>query len=179
MPMKTSVFFIAAALSAGGLAARGADQPAPTAQVQVNFDHPEKYTDANDHYGDQDATNSPYLPQLRAYIQKKAARYLTHGEKLTITFTDIDLAGEFEPWRGPAAQDVRVIKAIYVPRLKFDYRVTDANGNVIKAGHANVTDLNFQQDIAAFALQRDDPLVYEKNLLDDWLSRELSDLKKK
>ena len=38
------------------------------------------------------------------------------GDKLTITFTDIDLAGDFEPWRGPQWDEVRIVKAIYPPR---------------------------------------------------------------
>lgn len=147
-------------------------------RVEVNYDHPENFTDLKDAYMPTDKGQQAYMEEIREYVQKTAGRRLPDGQKLSITFTDIDMAGDFEPWRGPSATDVRIVKAIYVPRMKFTYRVTDANGGVVKDGSANITDLNFQMNSATM-LDTSDPLRYEKRLLDDWIRNELGPVVKK
>ena len=59
------------------------------------------------------------LEMLRRYLTEVADSYIPDGCKLTMTFTDIDLAGDFEPWRGPQADDIRIIRDIYPPNFKF------------------------------------------------------------
>ena len=41
---------------------------------------------------------------------------------LQLTIDDIKLAGSFEPWRGPDAQDIRFLKDIYPPSMNLHYR---------------------------------------------------------
>lgn len=169
---KTVSALLGAALLATGAFAASNDQSANSARVDVQFDHPENFTDLKDAYMPSDKGQQAYMEMFRDYIQERAARRLPEGQKLTITFTDIDMAGDFEPWRGPSAQDVRIVKSIYVPRLKFNYRITDAGGGVVKDGSANLTDLSFQQNLSN-AIDTSDPLRYEKRLLDDWMRSEL------
>ena len=88
------------------------------------------------------------------------------GCKLTVTFTDIDLAGEFEPWRGPQFDEVRIVKDIYPPGFKFAYTLTDANGKVLKEGTENIRDMNFQMRLL---IDTNDTLRYEKDILTDWM----------
>ncbi len=168
-----SLFAAVCAFSATAWAAN----PSAAGRVNVNFDHPENFTDVKDSFGG-DSASSPYLADFRQYIEKTATRFLSEGQKLTVTFTDIDLAGDFEPWRGPRTQDTRIIKSIYIPRLKFDYQVTDASGAVVKEGHANLTDLNFQEDLPV-TIDSGEPLRYEKRLLSDWFHDTLKEPKKK
>jgi DUF3016 family protein len=171
--MKTKVLWCLAAFSAAGALGFAADTPSDnSARVTVDFSHPDKFTDANDSAAGRDASNSSYLPMLKEYVQKVAPRYLGPGEKLSVTFTDIDLAGEYEPWRSSSIRDARIVKAIYPPRLKFDYVVTDASNTVVKSGHASISDMNFQMDVTN-AINHDDPLRYEKRLFDSWLTSEL------
>jgi class 3 adenylate cyclase len=163
-------------LSAGAL--RSADQAAaPATRVTVVFDHPEKFTDLK--AGDSDEDNErgarDFLPQLKEHLEGEAGRLLGPGQKLTVTFTDIDLAGAYEPWRGPQFSDVRIIKDIYPPRLVLTFVLTGADGKVLKQGPRQLSDMAFLLRITrAF---RDDPLRYEKELLDDWLATELRDAK--
>ena len=163
-------------LSAGAL--RSASAAAPESRVTVVFDHPEKYTDLK--VGDADQDNErgikDYLPQLKEHVEAEAGRLLAPGQKLTVTFTDIDMAGAYEPWRGPDFDDVRIIKDIYPPRLALNFVLTDAGGKVLRQGERKLSDLAFQLRITrAF---RDDPLRYEKDLIDDWLAAELRDPKR-
>jgi len=143
------------------------------ARITVVFDHPEKYTDVKDRNLDSDnALGGPrYLPLLKECIEAEAGRLLAPGQKLTITFTDIDLAGDFEPWHGPQFSDVRMVKDIYPPRLSFTFQVTDEGGRVLSEGERKLVELAYQMRITSGF--RDDPLRYEKDMLKDWLRAEL------
>ena len=93
-----------------------------------------------------------------------------------MTFTDIDLAGDYEPARGPTIGNIRIVKEIYPPRMKLSFRLTDANGEVLKQGDRELSDLNFMRTaIPAFS---NDPYRYEKTMLENWLDREFRAEKK-
>lgn len=175
--MKTPALHALLALLLGTAAGAlyAADKPvAAGSPIKVVFDHPEKYADLKDSSMDSDNERGRayFLPLLKEHLEQEAALRLAPGQKLTITFTDIDLAGDFEPWRGPQLSDVRIIKDIYAPRLNFTFQLTDADGRTLKEGERKLTDLAYQMRITrAF---RDDPLRYEKDLLDDWLQREFT-----
>ncbi len=174
--MKTQTTRRLILLAGLGLAAAGAfaaGETAPAApRVTVTFDHPEQYTDLKSGYSDYDNSRgqSQFLPALKEHIEQVAARNLPAGGKLAVTFTDIDLAGAFEPWHGPQFNDIRVLKSIYVPRLKLEFTVTDAGGKVLNQGRRELTDLSYQWRVTpAF---RSDPLRYEKDILDAWVRTE-------
>ena len=103
-------------------------------------------------------------------VKLKAKRFVPAGCKLAITFTDIDLAGDFEPWHGPRTDDIRIVRDLYPPRLALTFRVTDADGRVVQEGRRELRDLAFLFKLPS--VFRDDPLRHEKALLDDWLDRE-------
>jgi hypothetical protein len=89
---------------------------------------------------------------------------------LEVTFTAVDLAGEFEPWRGPQWGDVRIVRDLYPPRLGLEFRLVDAAGRVVRTGQRALSDLAFLMKLTGGF--RDDPLRHEKALLDDWLRAE-------
>jgi hypothetical protein len=156
------------------LAARAADLPAPTVRVNVIFDHPENFTDVKDSNMPTDSGRDAILSRLREFLVREASRTLPAGDDLTITFTDIDLAGDFEPWRGPQWDEVRVVKDIYPPAFKFTYSITDSSGKVLKQGTENIRDLNFQTRLV---LDTSDTLRYEKDILKDWVRATIRGLK--
>lgn len=176
--MKTTLSLFGAALLATAAVGYSADMRSDNSRVEVLFDHPENFTDLKDSYMPTDKGRDSYMEMLKDYIQQTAGRRLPEGQKLSITFTDIDMAGDFEPWRGPSASDVRIVKGIYIPRLKFTYQITDATGAVVKEGKAEQSDLNFQMNLST-SLDTSDPLRYEKRLIDDWIRSELPRAKKK
>jgi len=143
------------------------------ANVEIQFSHPENFTDVKESYSDSanERGGANYLPQIKALMVRQAGALLSAGQKLTVTFTDIDLAGDFEPWLGAQFDDIRIVKAIYLPRLTFNFTLTDADGKVLKEGERRLVDLGFQTRITrAFA---SDPLRYEKDMLTDWVRQEL------
>ncbi len=168
--MKTSSFLLLAFLGIAPAfaAATAAKTPAAT-RAEVHFFEPEKFTDVRDSYMG-DATRTTYLDQIRDHILDKAKHYIPEGQKLAVTFNDIDMAGDFEPGRGPRWDDVRIVKDIYPPTIKLVFRVTDAEGNVLKEGKRELRYLAFMMKISMTF--RDDSVRHEKALLDDWLRSE-------
>lgn len=168
-------FTLAGLTTAAGLSAVG-PEVAANPLVEVNFLEPKKFTDVKDSdMGDHERTT--YLESLREHIEQQAKYFVPSGHHLTVTFTDIDMAGEFEPWRGPRFSDIRIVKDIYPPRIELAFQLTDAEGNVVKQGKRELRDLAFLSKITmAF---RDDPVRHEKALLDDWLRGEFPRIKKR
>jgi hypothetical protein len=160
-------------IAAGAL--RASDTATAAPRTEVIFDHPEKFTDVRDANTPTDKGRDHILEQLRQNLVHRTSSLVPDGYKLTVTFTDIRLAGDFEPWRGPQWDEIRIVKPIYTPFFKFSYSVTDPSGRVVKSGVEDINDLDFQDRIV---LDTNDPLRYEKQILDDWASGALRDLKK-
>jgi hypothetical protein len=107
---------------------------------------------------------------LSEYLRMRADLILPPGQKLDVTFEDIKLAGDFEPWHGPSAQDIRFMKDIYPPRATLRYKLIDASGATLREGDRKLSDLGYLQ--RASMVNSTDPLRYDKRLLDDWLNKE-------
>lgn len=172
--MKTFRTTLTAFLGLAVVAALGAADPKPV-RTEVIFDHPENFTDAADGQRGSDFGREANLNELRDHLIRRADRFVPEGDKLTVTITDVDLAGEVEPWRTPSHQDIRIIKDIYPPRIQLSFKLTNASGAVVKEGTRKLQDLTFNMNIYP---NRNDERVYEKGLLDDWVRQEFGSLKK-
>jgi hypothetical protein len=170
MKMKPALIAFAALAAVGGLLA-APSTPKSDSTVEVTFVSPENYIDLRDEYSPTEKGREGYMMILREHLEKRAPKYLAEGQKLAVSITDIDMAGDFEPWRGVDFHRIRVVKELYPPRIKFSFKLTDAAGAVVKEGERDVRDTNFMFAPAGF---RDDPLRYECNMLNDWLRTEFS-----
>ena len=170
--MKTSLLCALLGLLAAGASPVWAAPAAPRAEVI--YDHPEKVTDVKDAFLPTDKGSAAILRDLSTFLVQQADHFVPAGSKLKLTFTDIDLAGDFEPWRGERFDDIRIVKDIYPPHFKFSYTLTDASGRVVRSGREDITDMFFQNRVT---LDRLDPLRYEKQILQDWMRRQLHDAK--
>ena len=134
----------------------------------MTFENPDEYRDIDFRYFDNRKGQKIYLPQFEKYIVKEGQRHLEEGQILKLTITDIDLAGEFEGWRPPPWDDVRIVKSIYPPRMSFSYELSDSDGNVIKSGEEKLVDLNFDFRVR---FNSHDDLFYDKAMIKDWLRK--------
>lgn len=154
---------------------RAASNEKALSRTEVTFFEPEHFTDARDN-NDTDKGRDYILGELKRHLEERAQTYIPEGAKLSVTITDVDLAGQFEPWRGPAAADVRIVKEIYPPRIKLSFRLTDANGDVTKQGDRELANMNFLMTAAPTLIS--DPYRHDKALIDDWLRTEFRHEKK-
>ncbi len=167
--MKTKLLLSAwlGLIAAGTLSA--ADAAKPMSSVDVTFVASEKFTDAKDDYSDSEKGREAILGQLKDHVVARGSKYLATGQRLEIKVTDVDLAGDFEPWRGPNFHDVRIVKDIYPPRAELEFRLLDADGKVVREGKRQLRELGF---LMSAALPTSDSLRYEKEMLSDWLRKE-------
>ena len=154
--------------------AASADQPQASSRVQINWTAPADFSESKESYGNGLGRQSPdeWLGDLAKHLRYRAERILPQDERLQVTFTNVQLAGTYEPWRGPRWDDVRIIKNIYPPRIDLKFTLTDANGAVVKEGERQLRDPAFMQ---RGILNETDPLRFEKRMLDDWLRAEFPD----
>jgi len=155
-------------LSGAGLfAAADATKPAPS-KVSVVFDHPENFFDIKDSFVPTDKGQEAILDDIKRFVTDTASSYLAPGQAIEIKFTEIDLAGDFEPQHRFELMDVRIVKDIYPPRFDVEYKLTGADGKVLGEGKEKLRDLGFMVRLSLFT---NDPLHYEKDLLRDWLHK--------
>jgi hypothetical protein len=159
--------FICASLGSLAAAAAGVNPGAPVTvgNVEVSYSNPDKFTEI-----DFDSTKrTDWLAQLSAYVANRAQRSLPPGEKLSVTITDVQLAGGFEPWhRGDLAR-TRIVRDTRPPRIDLRFKVEAASGGVIKEGERKLRDIAF---LDHSVYHRSEPLAHEKNLIDTWLTKE-------
>lgn len=167
MKTKLPLLVVLGLVSVGAALAARTDAPAAT--VDVTFVDPEKFTDAKEDSMESAKGRDALLDQLKQHLVTHGARFLAPNQRLEIKVTDVDLAGDFEPWRGPNFQDIRVVKDIYPPRMKLEFRLLGADGKVLSEGKRELSDLAFLMSVA---MPTSDPLRYDKELLNNWLRRE-------
>ncbi|OOG50948.1 DUF3016 domain-containing protein [Rhodanobacter sp. C01] len=140
----------------------------PPDNVEVRYKDPQHFTEVMRSSGPHLIDTSAYLKPLKDYIAQRASRILAPGQRLDIEVTDVARAGEYEPWRGPRFDDVRIIKDIYPPRIDLDFTLYGADGKVLSEGSRKLRNPAFLNQISA---SDQDPLRYEKSLIDDWLRK--------
>lgn len=141
----------------------------PGGGVKVQFADSTQFTEARKNGRMSGEEHVAWLDELSRHLAERAAQGLAPNETLAITITDIDRAGETEPWRGPQAHDLRVVRDVYPPSIDLDFRLTGADGTILREGSARLRDVAFMSRINRY---NDDSLRYEKTLIDDWVDKE-------
>ena len=142
-----------------------------SAAVSVTFVHPQSYSNAST-YGRYRGPASPsLLRELEANFVKLGARYLPAHRSLKIEVLDIDLAGEYEPFRS-YLYDVRVLRGVTWPRIKLRY-VLQQNGEVLREAEELVADQAYLMGVPR--LGNTDRLFYEKRMLEDWFRQRFAE----
>jgi hypothetical protein len=138
---------------------------APVSTVQVQFVQPAKFTDFSIYGRDAQWSASYFASQisddLRPALQRKVP-----GGKLTLQFTDIDLAGHY-PSAGRGS--VRVVRGEIRPaRMSFAFVLQDSSGRTLASGSTRLVD-NSSPSSLAHHPKRKEALYYEKRMLERWL----------
>ena len=142
--MKAKLYsVVAAAALCGATATFGFGGKSQKADVTVEFLEPENFTDFRITQMGGKSEQASLESELKEEINRAGQRYLPPNYQLKLRFRDIDMAGDFEPWR-VRLQDTRIVRDIYPPRLSVEYVITDATGNVVGSGERTLTDLTFQ-----------------------------------
>ncbi|MBJ7312717.1 DUF3016 domain-containing protein [Rugamonas sp. CCM 8940] len=132
------------------------------AEVNVSYVQPEQFSDV------------PFSPLDRERVLKqlsehfaKLGKQLPAGQTLKLEVLDVDLAGRMYPRRG--GDEIRVMNGgADWPRLHLRYTL-EANGQVLRSGDEQLSNMMYQDRINRYG--NDDPLRYEKQMLDEWFGK--------
>ena len=139
---------------------------AAQADVQVNFVNPDKFTDIKDNNG---FRQMDVLKNIEEHLVEQAGKYLP-GRDVRINVTDVDLAGEVEPF-GRRMQWLRVMRTVTLPSIALNYEVLEA-GKVVQHGETRLRDMNYQDGFNNYF--SNDALRYEKRMIDRWFKDQFS-----
>ena len=138
------------------------------AVVTVRYEHAEQYKDLGLSGSTTPSIQADLMKQCEAHFKALGERYLPKDETLEIVVLDVDMAGAYEPWRTPNLTNTRIIRDIYPPKFSLHYRWHDKNGALKADKQVAVSDLNYLMRLDSRQYQDNDPLRYEKTLLDRW-----------
>ena len=166
---------LAACLMAG-CAATAPDRAAPAGSappgaVSVTYADPTGFGEARNAPRETDKARRAWLDALALHLAERAAPRLGEGQRLEVQITDVQRAGGFEPWRGPQAGDVRIVRDIYPPRIDLRFKLIGADGSTLREGPRQLRDGAFLMRPGA---RSSDLLQHEKMLLDDWVDKEFA-----
>jgi DUF3016 family protein len=138
---------------------------APRGTVDIQYVQPAQFTDFNI-YGRGPQWSASYFAGQISDDLTPALERKVPGGKLTLRFTDIDLAGHY-PSRGGSS--VRVVRGQTRPaRMSFTFALQDSSGRVVASGNTRITDTSSQSSLAHDP-RRKQALYYEKRMLERWL----------
>ena len=142
----------------------------PAGIVSVTYADPARFSDARNAPPRESAqARKAWLDALSLHLADQAAPRLPEGQRLEVHLTDVQRAGGFEPWRGPQAADVPIVRDIYPPRIDLEFKLLAADGRVLRQGRRQLRDPGFLTRPGA---RGSDPLAHEKALVDDWVRTE-------
>lgn len=146
------------------------------AQVEITWEEPKSYADVKPTNESRTRFRERTFKNIEEYFVELAEK-LPEDQTLSITVTDLDLAGQVWPSHfvgfNNATGDVRLIKQIDIPRMAFSYTLSDSSGKVIKSEDVKIKDMGFMDTVGT---QRNhDALVYEKAMIKDWFDDTFSE----
>lgn len=166
---RSFLFALAACLALAACAAPGPKKSLPE-RIQVTWAPDDQLSEVKDNQFQRGWLRpEDWKKSLSDYLRERANTVLPAGQRLDVKFNDIKLAGNFEPWRGPNAQDIRFMTDLYPPRATLQYKLLDAQGKTLREGESKLIDMSYLQRTTTTTT---DPLRYDKRLLDDWLNKE-------
>jgi hypothetical protein len=142
---------------------------AQAADVKITWKNPDKYRDVDSgNTGKKRFRENTFSALEKHFV--KLAKALPESQILEINVTDVDLAGDVH---ASGMRDIRVIKDLYFPRIKFSYKLVNTEQEIIHHDDENLKDMNFMMGSAL--KYRNKVLGYEKKMLDDWFKKAFSD----
>ena len=180
---STSALLLAVLLVAGPGVATGSDVTDPSlprnlpadGRVEVRWTDPAQFTEIRLSSNSHEARQGNWVWQLAQHLRDSVGKVLPAGQKLDVTITDIDLAGQYPPGAAGSAQDVRVMRDIYPPRMTLTFKRTAEDGSVIDQGDRKLADTGYLD--GASPLGFDQALRFDKQLIDQWVRREVRNAK--
>ena len=145
-----------------------ASQAVPSSSVRIEFVNPYSFTDIRIHGYNEAKSAKLFADEMTAALSPIVAK-AAPGCTLVLQFTDIDLGGRYEPWKGPQKNNIRYERQWLPLRMTFNYTLRDSRGKVLTQGTKSLTDtLYLGWNAVGTYWENWDYLYYEKKQLIKW-----------
>ena len=140
---------------------------AQPSNVTIQYVSPEKFSDFRIYGRDAQWSASYFTSQISDYLRPMLNRRFP-GAKLTLRFTDINLAGGYSN-SSRGGRNVRVTRGTIAPaRMSFVFLLQDSSGRTLASGSTRITDTSNPSSLAN-RQRGSGSLYYEKRMLEKWL----------
>ncbi len=153
---------------------------AQAATANVNFVDPEHFTDLNQHGDQKDVTAK--RAEIARHIERLAASKLPADQTLEVDVLDVRLVGSDQGWpealrspplntaTRPFGNSLRQTSLATWPSITLRYQLKRGD-QVLAKGEESISDRAYLDRLNAYS--PDDPLRFEKTLLDNWVQQRL------
>ena len=132
------------------------------ASSEVEWVKPDEFTDIRAGNLNRKKFKEQVFKQFEEHFAALASK-LPEGQQLKIQVHNIDLAGDVN---AGGINRIRIIKEIYVPKIKFSYQLLNDKDTELTAGKANLKDMNFMGNNSL--KYKHHSFAYEMKMLDHW-----------
>ncbi len=141
--------------------------------VSVTTDNPASFTPVASERRDTKAERRAWVEKISEHFADRVAEALPDGERAEINISDIRRASVMS-MSDSAAGEARTRQEVVPPRIVLTFRRFSSKGKVVQAASRTLQDQALQLKGRRYA---DDPLRYEKALVDDWVEKEFKSLR--
>jgi len=167
------LFLVGIGLGMTGMELQAEDKPAEV--VELEYVKVAGFTDFEYSGMGEAKTGRIFAKRVHRYFANHES-LIPKGFRLKLTITDIDLAGEVEPWRNSNGDDIRYVRPNYYPRMSFSWTLYDGEGGEVASGEERLKDMDFDLRPGAF---RTSELFYDElEMLGDWAKKVIKPLGK-
>ena len=146
--------FVSAILVSSGTSA--------SARIEVSYDDPDRFMDA----GDRNSDPRHVVQDLESHFQTLGKRHITGDRTLSIRILDLDRAGR--PWHN-LPTGLRVMNGRNDrPCVDLEWSLRTASGES-SGRRERICDMDYLRRLSG-RYSENDPLVYEKRMLDEWFA---------
>jgi hypothetical protein len=140
-------------------------------RISVQWIEPKSFRDVKEGNFSSAKFRKNVFNHLEKHLNKLASD-LPEGQTINFKVNDLDLAGRVEPAsfiglsHARGLDEVRIMRNVDIPRIKFEYELVDAKGAVIRSEEVNLKNMNYLNDIGM--TRRNEPYRHEKRMLSDF-----------
>jgi len=144
---------------------------ASASNVRIDFVNPKSFTDIRIHGFNEFKSADIFADEMTKALSPIVAKEAP-GCTLVLQFTNIDLGGRYQPWKGPQKENIRYEKQWLPLQMTFNYTLLDARGKPISQGTKTLYDtLYLGWSVGGYYWENWDYLYFERRDLTRWVER--------
>ncbi len=136
--------------------------------AHVTYLEPQQFSDFKTEFSYRERDSLYLQEELSRHFERAVKRYLPEGSRLTVSVTEVDMAGEIRP-STTLANDPRVVRPIHPARIHFEYQWFDAQNELVVSGAEELDGRDMMSLSSHISRYSRRPMAHVKALIDRWM----------